>query len=356
VSAALIKPSLRGMPPYAAPVRAAAGELLLDLNEGVPLSSDGWLADIARSVSADRLRRYPDASALEARIGARFGIDAGRVIVTNGGDDAIDRVCRACLGAGDSMVLPSPSFEMIARSGVLAGGVVRRVPWLGGRFPVERVIDSCEQRTRIVAVVSPNNPTGGTIAAEDLGRLSAALPGVLIMVDLAYVEFASADLTEFAMALPNTVLVRTFSKAYGLAGMRVGYAIGHGEVVTALRAVGGPFPCSVLSIAAAGAALDIPAEQLAARLERVRNERVMLAALLQELGASVLESEANFVLAKFPSADRVWSDLGKQGVRVKRFSDPVLEGYLRIGCPGDPAGFERLTRSLRRAAEEEVVS
>jgi histidinol-phosphate aminotransferase len=363
-----VRPSLRGLSAYAPPKRDRAGELLLDLNEGAPLAPDGWFCAVASKISPDSLRRYPDAAGLEARLAGRLGLEPRSVLVTNGGDDAIDRVCRACLNPGDEIIVPSPSFEMIARSAELMGGRFVRTPWMGGAFPVDAVINAATDRTRVIAVVSPNNPTGGIITAEGLRSLSAALPNALLMVDLAYTEFADADLTAAALSLPNAVVVRTFSKAYGLASLRIGYAAGPVATIAALRACGGPFACTGLSLAAADAALDLPASALDERRDRVRSERASLERLLADRGCGVLPSQANFVLARFDDAEAVWSALGERGVRVKRFATPELEGWLRIGCPGDERDFDRLTATItellgparpaarQRRAREETTS
>jgi histidinol-phosphate aminotransferase len=324
---------------------------MLDLNEGAPLATDDWLAEVARRVGGDAARRYPDASRLERVLGERLGTDAAGVLVTNGGDDAIDRVCRACLGPGDEIVVPSPSFEMIARSAEMACGRVVRVGWMGGDFPGEAVLAGVTERTRVLAIVSPNNPTGGVIGRGELERLSAALPGVLLMVDLAYTEFATEDLTDAALALPNAVIVRTFSKAYGLAGLRVGYAAGPASTIDAMRAAGGPFACSAVSVAAAEAVLEMPESVLSERINRVRAERDAIAALLRARGCTVLPSEANFVLARFADAAGVWRAMGERGVRLKRFATPELADWLRIGCPGDAGGLERLLNAFGEVFE-----
>lgn len=343
---AWIKPSLRGVRAYAPPVRNSRTDLLLDLNEGAPLTSDRWLADVASAVGMDAVRRYPDPSRLEAMLADRLGVGPGRVLVTNGGDDAIDRVCRVCLGATDEIVVPSPSFEMIARSAELAGGTVIRTAWMGGAFPIDAVIAAVTDRTRLVAVVSPNNPTGAVITRTELATLSAAMPDVLLMVDLAYTEFAGDDLTTAALELPNAVIIRTFSKAFGLAGLRVGYAVGGEETIAAMRAAGGPFACSAVSLAAAAAALRLPASVLASRVDQVRSERATITQVLVGFGYEVLPSEANFVLARFADALSVWQGLADRGVRVKRFASAELADWLRIGCPGDPRGLERLMAAL----------
>jgi len=341
-----IRQPLRGLRPYTPPARSGGSDLLLDLNEGAPLSPQDWLDRAFARISPDTLRRYPDASPLEARLAARLGVSRECVLVTNGGDDAIDRVCRSCLGPGDEIVLPSPTFEMIARSAELPGGVCVRVPWPGAEFPLEPVLAAMTDRTRLIAVVSPNNPSGATITADQLRALSAAAPDRLLMVDLAYTEFADKDLTPLALGLPNAVVIRTLSKAYGMAALRVGYAVGQPGTINALRAAGGPFPCSSFSLAAADAALDLPEGVLSARVARIREERSALTALLAARGVQVTPSQANFVLARLSDPDPLLAALADRGIRVKCFATPELADALRIGLPGDPTDFARLTSAL----------
>lgn len=342
-----IREGFRDARPYMPPARSEPSELFLDLNEGAPLTPRAWLDRAAGAIDPATARRYPSNGALEARLAARLGLTPDRVVVTNGGDDAIHRICAACLEPGDEMVLPTPSFEMIARSAAIAGGAVKPVPWPGGQFPLDAALRAANEKTRVIAVVSPNNPTGAVITADQLRQLSAAVPSTLLMVDLAYTEFADEDLTPVALALPNAVLVRTFSKAFGMAALRVGYAAGPASTINAIRAVGSPFPCSAFSLAAADAALDLPPGVLASRIARVRTERAELTPLLTELGVTALPSHANFVLAKLPDAARVCGDLAQRGIRVRRFSQPQLADALRIGLPGDQTDFARLTAALR---------
>ena len=344
-----IRPSLRGLRPYAPPARGAGSELQLDLNEAGPLVPPQWLERAVARMTPDLARRYPDASSLEATLAGRLGVSPDRVVVTNGGDDAIDRICRICLEPGDEVILPSPSFEMFARSIAMAGGACVRVPWPDSRFPVRQVLGAVGPRTRLIVVVSPNNPTGAVITAEQLRQVTAAAPGRLIAVDQAYTAFADRDLTPVALSLPNAVVVRSFSKDHGLAGLRVGYAAGSAGTVMAIRAAGGPFPCSWFSLMAAEAALSMPPSVLAERVARVRRERAAIEALLRERGIEPVPSQGNFVFARFPEAAAVHADLGRRGVRVKRFADPNLADAIRIGLPGDAAAFDRLVAALAAA-------
>lgn len=342
-----IRGAFRDARPYTPPPRDGDAELLLDLNEGAPLTPRAWLDRAAEAIDPATARRYPSNNALEARLADRLGLTPDRLVVTNGGDDAIHRVCAACLASGDEMVLPIPSFEMIARSAEIAGGTVKPVAWDERSFPLDATLNAVNTRTRVIAVVSPNNPTGAVIAADQLAQLAGAAPRALLMVDLAYTEFADEDLTPLALSLPNAVIVRTFSKAFGMAALRVGYAAGPAATINAIRAVGSPFPCSAFSLAAADAVLDLPADAVESRIARVRTERAELTTLLGDLGVTALPSQANFVLARFPDATAVCESLARRGIRVRRFAQRPLADALRIGLPGDGADFGRLTNALR---------
>jgi histidinol-phosphate aminotransferase len=213
------------------------------------------------------------------------------------------------------------------------------------------VVGEVTDRTALVAAVSPNNPTGGVVRAGDVVALSHAAPRAVLLVDLAYTEFADEDLTPLALELPNAVIVRTFSKAYGLAGLRVGYAVASEEIAGVLRAAAGPYAVSAASVEVARAALEIGSTRLVGNVARVREERRELRELLTARGAQVMASQGNFVLARGVDAERVWSELGRAGIAVRKFASDELKGCLRIGCPGDERSFARVKREIARIME-----
>ena len=173
------------------------------------------------------LRRYPDSGPLRRRLAARFGVKEERVLVTAGGDDALDRLCRAVLQPGRALLLPSPGFEMTRRYALLAGANVVEVPWPSAAFPVAELLSQLGPETGLVALTSPNNPTGAVIPQHTIDAVcrAAADVGAVVLLDLAYVEFASFDPTEAMLRHDNVVVVGSV-KAWGLAGIRVGCTIG----------------------------------------------------------------------------------------------------------------------------------
>lgn len=329
--------------PNPVPVASSPRRLNLSENEG----SHHELA-LPWEALASHLHRYPEVSDLGATLASVHGVAAGRVLVTAGADDAIDRLCRVVLGPGRSMVLPSPTFDRIPRYAAMAGAVVFGVPWVDGAFPIEGYLEHVGARPAIVGVISPNNPTGTVATADDLERLSHAFRDSVILLDHAYVEYADADLTPMACAFPNVVVTRTMSKAWGLAGLRVGYALGPAQVLAAMREAGPVYPVSGLSAAVARVVRSTCGESMRRHVERVRRERGELALVMRGLGFRVPESQANCVCACHPAAEAIHAALAARGVMVKRLDPASPQGpSLRIGCPANEEDFAFLMGVMR---------
>jgi histidinol-phosphate aminotransferase len=323
-------------------------DLRLDGNEGEAPAAD-VLAALA-VLPPERVRRYPDARPLERLWAGMLSVSPDHLLVTAGADEALDRVMRAFVPNGGEVILPVPTFEMLPRYARLAGGTVTEVEWPGGKFPTEVVCSRVSAATAVIAVVSPNNPTGAVATAADLRYLARAAPHAILLVDLAYGEFASVDLFATAAALPNAVATRTLSKAWGLAGVRIGCAVAAPEITSALRTAAGPYTVAGLSIALAEAAL-VAGGRMPAFVAGVRRRRAALRLQLLALGAEPLPSEANFVLARFVDAGAVARGLAGRGIAVRSFpGDPRLASWLRFTVPICDADLERLFASLAAVA------
>ncbi len=341
-------PSLQGQSAYHVPRHPAPVDLRLDGNEGP--APDPALLSWLTTNDPELARRYPLAQALTDKIAARYHVSPSQVIVTAGADDAIDRCCRAFLCEGREIVMPTPTFEMISRYARLAGATIRPVPWLGGPFPLEDVIAQISDQTAVVSFVSPNNPTGAVGTASDLRRLSDKAPHALLLVDLAYGEFADDDLTSAALSLPNAVVLRTMSKAWGLAGLRVGFAMGPAGLVDCLRVAGQPYAVSGPSLVLAAARLERGQADVDRYVERVRTERRELEALLARSGVEPHPSQGNFVLGRTSRSLWVRDALAGLGIAVRVWpGHPELDGTVRISCPGDATFFARLTHAVSAA-------
>lgn len=304
------------------------------------------------------LRRYPDPRSLQGRLAARFGLAPEQVLVTAGGDDALDRLCRAVLEPGRRLLFPTPGFEMTRRYAGLAGASVVEIPWPGVVFPTEAVLAAMTPGVALVALTSPNNPTGAVVAWPDAERIcrAAARIGAVVLLDLAYVEFADADPTRAALQHDNVVVVRTVSKAWGLAGLRVGCALGSPRVLSWMAAAGAPYAVSAPSLALAEAALaagDAAMESFAAG---VREGRQALGAGLEAAGCTVVPSQANFVFARSDRAGWIADGLAGLGIGVRTFPGVAgLSDALRVAVPPTAAGLARLLLGLQVVTAPEVL-
>ncbi len=343
--------TINGRTPYRSGRGEDACDLLLDSNEG--LASEG-LIKVLTDVDPTSLQRYPDTRELEGDLARQFGVANDQVLVTNGGDEAIDRICRSYLDPSRNLLQHVPTFEMIQYYASLTGATIETVTWHHGAFPIDAMLNRVNGSTGVIAVVSPNNPTGSVVGIEDIVVLSSSCSQAVVLLDLAYVEFADDDVTEIALELPNVLVVRTFSKARGLAGLRIGYVIGRAELVEPLRIAGGPFPVSGISVAVARQQLATGDATMNAYVQQVRREREDLTRLLNQLGASAQLSQGNFVLCQVGSAQRMHTGLLERGIAVRAFPDrPELSDAIRMTCPGHPAGYARLCTALGDIAADD---
>lgn len=341
---------------YAPPRAPQPVDLRLDRNEGpLPLVE---LRAAPGSGALRTLREYPATAELERELAASLGIEPDRVLVTAGADDALFRIALGLCGGGRSAVLPTPTFEMIPRYLALAGAETLEVQSLAPAYPTDAVLREVREDTACVFCVTPNNPTGSVARFEDVERLSRALgsgDGRFLICDLAYAEFASEDWTRRALELENVLCVRTFSKAFGLAGLRVGWVAGPAGAIARLRAHGHPFPVAGTSVALAREAWARRAELVpVVRATRERRERI--ASELRALGVDPLPSAANFLLARDARADWIACGLRGLGIAVRSFADqPLLEDAFRIAVPATDDELERVLRALRTVLAPEAL-
>ncbi|NMR20028.1 histidinol-phosphate transaminase [Cellulomonas fimi] len=306
------------------PVGAAAYKLSSNENPFPPLPS---VVAAIIDAAAD-MNRYPDmyATGLTEAIATSLGVAADAVVPGNGSVAVLGHVLAAVCEHGDEVVLPWRSFEAYPIAVALAGARAVAVPVTGdGRLDLVAMAAAVTGRTRVVLVCTPNNPTGPAVRSDELETFLAAVPSdVMVVLDEAYLEFvrdpAAPDGLAVHAAHPNVVLLRTFSKAYGLAGLRVGYAVARPRLARGIRAASTPFGVSHLAQMAAIASLRAQRELLE-RVDALVEERVRLLAGLRAQGWTVPDSEANFVW--LPLGDRATSfaaDAGRAGVLVRPFA------------------------------------
>lgn len=338
---------------YSPPKPAGPIDLELAGNEGPPPPQS--VLDALCNLEAEQLRRYPDLTDLRAAIAAKHEVDTEQVLLTAGGDQAIELLARTFLGDNRSLLTHTPSFVMIERAGQLAGGEVEAIEWTRGTFPVDTFLQAADGTTKLAVIVSPNNPTGATISREELLTIADTLSQALVVVDHAYVEFADEDLTGLCLERSNVAVIRTFSKTMGLAGARVGYLLGAAPLVQWLRRIRSPYPIATPSLTAALARLET-AEDVTPFIEAITVNRNRLTSTLEDLGVDVYPSEANFILGAYRDARWVFDGLASMGIRTRLFPNrPNLTDHVRITVPGDGDEIERVESAFEAVLAPQAV-
>jgi histidinol-phosphate aminotransferase len=334
----------------------------LSSNEGAFGPPPGAQAAYA-AVAAD-IHRYPDGGsvALRAAIGARWGLDPARIVCGTGSDELIQHLCHIYGGPGADILMGMHGFTMYQIAGTYAGSRVLKVPERNLTTDVDAMLAAVTPATRLVFIAHPNNPTGSLLPQAEVERLRAGLPGeVLLVLDSAYAEYVEAADYDAGARLvdaggENTVMLRTFSKVFGLGGMRVGWAYGPEGVVDALNRVRGVFNVNIAAQAAAVAALAEPGWVEAGRAHNTL-WRAKLAAALEAAGIKVWPTEGNFLLADFATADRAHAAdafLKTRGLIVRGMAAYDLPHCLRITVgTAEECGLvaETLGAFMKQAAE-----
>jgi histidinol-phosphate aminotransferase len=318
------------MQAYRPPLAGRRG-LRLDFNESTIGCSPRVLARL-RPLDAETLARYPEREPVEAEVADFLGLDAAQVLLTNGVDEAIHLLCATYLEPGDEAIIVVPTFAMYAIFAQAEAAHI--VPVLASEnfaFPLADLLSRISPRTRLVAVANPNNPTGAAVACELLHEIARAAPRSAVLVDEAYFEFHGETVLSRSVRPANLFVARTFSKAYGLAGLRIGILAGDAEQIGMVRRVASPYNVNAVALAVLPEALRDQAyvEDYVAQVQR---GRAMLEQELRTLGLHYWPSRANFVLVDVgPAYAEFIQGLRARGILVRdRNSDPGCAGCVRL--------------------------
>jgi histidinol-phosphate aminotransferase len=318
------------MPEYHPPL-GDRNTMRLDFNENTVACSPK-VREVLGRISAGSLTRYPERTPVEAIVAAHLGLQAPQVALTNGVDEAIHVLFEAFLEEGDELLLPVPTYTMyeIYASATDARAVaVQAADDL--KFPFERLLAAITPRTKIIAIANPNSPSGSAATREQLLEMAARAPQAVLLVDEAYFHFHGETVIDLVGSVPNLFVARTFSKAYGLAGLRLGMLAGPVELMRWVRRVLSPYSVNSMALACLPPALEDEAyldwyvgEVLAARPE--------FEAALDAAGVRRWPSRANFVLVEIGAQHKEFTRLmSAAGVLVRdRSSDPGCDGRVRI--------------------------
>jgi histidinol-phosphate aminotransferase len=342
--------AVRTVPSYHPPLAGRSG-LRLDFNENTVGCSPRVLERL-RKLKPEQLASYPEREPVEATVAGFLGVAKPELLLTNGVDEAIHLLCETYLQPGEEALIAVPTYSMYRIYVMAAGAQVVAVP--AGKdfeFPADELCQRITPRTRLIAIANPNNPTGTVASAADLLRIARSAPDAAMLVDEAYFEFYGQSVLAARKELPNVFVARTFSKAYGLAGLRLGMLVGDAEQMRVVRRVCSPYNVNAVALACLPEAL---ADQnyIQQYVSEVRESRARLERALETLGIQFWPSHANFVLARVGAASSFVEHMRRRGILVRdRTSDHGCEGCVRITL-GPRAHANRLLSALQETCEE----
>lgn len=326
--------------------------LRLDFNENTLACSPKVIEALQRVVTGD-LTRYPEREALEQLVAAHLGLSAGHVLLTNGVDEAIHVLCQAFLDRDDVMLLPVPTYTMYE---VYASATDGRVETVLAQedflFPHEALQAAIKPETKLICIANPNSPTGAVVTREQILEVAGKAPHAIVLVDEAYFHFFGETVIDLIGKIPNLVVARTFSKAYGLAGLRLGMLAAGEETMHWLRRVISPYSVNSLALVCLPPAI---ADQsyLDWYVSEVRQARREFLPVLNELQVHYWRTEANFVLVNIGEKHRAFvTAMRGRGVLTRdRSADPGCDGCVRITI-GTREQMAHAVEALRATLDE----
>lgn len=343
---------VREMREYQSPLCGHEIDLHLDLNESTTGCSPRVLAKL-RSLDAKRLALYPDRRRAEQLMAKFLGLKVEEVLATNGADEGIELLCRAYLDADDELILVVPAFPMYEVFAQTTNAKIVRIPANPDfSFPTDGMLQAITTRTRMIVITNPNNPTGSPVQRDHILRVLQAAPAAAVLLDEAYFDFYGQTLIDQIGRIPNLFIARTFSKAYGLAGMRLGVLAGAAEQMSVLRRMIAPFNVNAFAVECLKEALD-DQPFMAAYVKQVLSTREWLRQELGSLGLKCWPSQTNFLLVDFGELQqKVLATMTQNGIALR--DRPDCKGCLRISIGTQPE-MERVVSVLKGIMQEKLI-
>ncbi len=334
---------------YRPPLEGRGGKMRLDFNENTVGCAPEVVRALRRALSSEMLTRYPEYDVSRRTLAEYFGVAPEEMLLTNGTDDAIKMLCDTFVDPGEALLVPAPTFPVYEFFHNVAGGSIVRVRYDENfRLPVDEILAALKKKVRWLALANPNNPTGTQIPKNDLRAILEAAPQTLVLVDEAYYDFSGETVLPWVRKYPNLAVTRTFSKAFGLAALRMGYLFAKPELTEVLHRAQNPFAVNSLALAAACVAIEHE-DYVRKYAGEIRANRADFCRWLDAREIPYVPSAANFVLTRVGErAPDIAKRLRAEGILVRDWSyDPHLKGYLRFTI-GAKAQTRRLTEELQR--------
>jgi histidinol-phosphate aminotransferase len=341
-----VRPAILARQTYEAPAEGRRGKIRLDFNENTTGCSAAVREALAR-LSAKDIATYPEYRVATRKLAGRFRVAPEELLLTNGGDDALRVFFDTFVEPHSHILICEPTFPMYRYYAEIAGAKVQALRYGANmEFPLGEALAALKKRPRVFFLANPNNPTGTLVSKNDLAKLLRAATHSVVVVDEAYAEFSGVSAVPWVQRYPHLFVARTFSKAAGLAGLRLGAVIGCGDSLALVRRAMPPYPVNLAALVAAVAAVQ-EHKTIAAYVASTKRRREWFARELGRSGARVFPSAANFLLVDFGGGGPAFfRRLARNDILVRERSKDLGPGYARvtIGTQSELNEFLRLLR------------
>ncbi len=336
---------------YEAPAEGRAGKIRLDFNENTAGCGPAVLRALA-TLTPQQLAMYPEYQKSTASIARYFGVRTEELLLTNGGDDALRVFFDTFVEPHSHILICEPTFPMYRYYAEIAGARVEVCRYdAQQRFPLKEVLSALRKKPRVFFLANPNNPTGTLVRPAALRKILNAACNTIVVFDEAYAEFSGFSTVPWIRRYPNLFIARTFSKAAGLAALRLGAVIAAKDSLVYVRRAMPPFPVNIAALVSGEAALR-ERKTIRAYVRKIQRARESFAAALQKLGVTTFPSAANFLLANFsPSGPALFAKLESKGILLRDRSRDMGPGFVRITI-GTPGEMKTLLSEIQRTRKK----
>jgi len=322
------------MKPYKPPLdgRSAYDGMLLDFNERAIPPQNKVVRALEKFAKSQKLQVYPEYFDLEKKIADYAGVNANQVMITNGSDQGIDIIFRTFTEKGDKAIIPSPSFTMFFQCAKIVGNEIVGPLYKKDNlaFPFNGALDAIDKRTKLIVICNPNNPTGTAVSIDDIGKIASKAKKAIVYVDEAYFEFSKITAIPLIKKYPNIIVTRTFSKAFGLASLRIGYVVANTEYIAEMLKVRGPYDVNMAAYWAACAALEDRKSMENYVADVMKSAKPLVEKFFSENGVPYFSSRSNFILFQPENPEGVIRQLAKNGALVRPQNKENIENTLRV--------------------------
>jgi len=351
----MIKKSVKTLKKYTPPTGERKGKLRLDFNENTIGCSEKVIKAL-RNISKEDICTYPEYNKFRNRLATYLNLKTENIIPTNGADEAIKVTIDTYIEKGDEIIIPKPTFAMFKIYSQIAGAKITSILYNKDlSFPTDKLLKTINQDTKLVILVNPNNPTGTAINGIDIIKIIEKAKDSIVLIDEAYYQFYEESSKELIKKYNNVIIIQTFSKAFGLAGLRLGYIISNKDIIRNLDKVVSPYSVNSLAIIAANAALE-DIDFIKSYTNEIKESKKYLKEELEKLGITTFPSEANFIIANLGNnCNRTYNELKERNILVRNRTDyPLLKNCLRISI-GTTEQCQRLINELRNILKKETL-